>query len=53
MTVPASITITSVTEVADVKYTFVLPSQTTGHVVRINVVTTTGYEGYVEYTQPA
>lgn len=53
VTTGLAITITSVTEVIDNKYTFVLPSQTTADVVRISLVTTTGFEGSVTYVQPA
>lgn len=48
----ASVTITSVTEVADDKYTFVFPSQTSGDSCTINLVTSTGYEGEVDITIP-
>ena len=53
VTTGLAVTITSVTEVIDDKYTFVLPSQTTADVVKISLVTTTGFEGSVTYIQPA
>ena len=43
----------SVVETADTKYTFTLPSQTTADVVRISVVTDSGFEGSVTFVQPA
>ena len=51
-TTDASITITSVTEIADDDYDFVLPNQTATDVVRINVITSSGYEGNVTFIEP-
>lgn len=51
-TTDASITITSVTEVPDDDYDFVLPSQTTSDIVRIDLVTSSGYEGSVTFVEP-
>ena len=47
-----AVAITSATEVPDVDYDFVLPSQTTADQIRISVLTSTGYEGIVTFVEP-
>ena len=51
-TTDAVVAITSVTEIPDDDYDFILPLQTTADVVRINVITSSGYEGFVTYIEP-
>jgi hypothetical protein len=52
VTTGLAVVITSVTEVIDDKYSFVLPSQTATDVMRISLVTTTGFEGSVTFVEP-
>jgi hypothetical protein len=47
-----AVVITTVTENADVDYDFILPSQTAADVMRINVITSSGYEGNVTFVEP-
>lgn len=51
-TTDLAVTITSVTEVADDDYDFILPSQTAADVIRISLVTSSGYEGIVTFVEP-
>lgn len=53
VTTGLSISIGSVVETPDVKYVFTLPSQTTNDVVKISVVTASGFDGSVTFVQPA
>jgi len=53
VTTGLTVILVSVVETADTKYTFTLPSQTTADVVRISVVTDSGFEGSVTFVQPA
>lgn len=53
VTTGLTVSIGSVVETADTKYTFTIPSQTTADVVKISVKTSTGFEGSVTFVQPA
>lgn len=48
-----AVTITSVTETADDKYTIVYVSETATDSMTLSLVTSTGYEGSVTYAEPA
>ena len=51
-TTGTTITITSATEIAGVKTDFVIPNQASEDVVRIALVTASGFDGYVDVTIP-
>lgn len=46
------IVMTAAVELPDVEYQFDMPNQTSADVVRISTVTTSGYEGFVDFTIP-
>lgn len=48
----AAIVLTSATEIPDIKTDFVYPNQPTTDVVRISIITASGFDGYIDVTTP-